>query len=479
TLVTTRLFSDFKKLLDKPRHAELWLSKKMMDKGREVSWSSLTLDKKKEFDGAMAKEISNVIRNCAVRALAAKEKEKLDIRRIMKMRWVLTFKSDGRAKARLVVLGYQSPTLVESQASSPTLSKLGKMLILSIVANNSWMLESADVSSAFLQSLQDMEKEDLFVYAPAELAAAYGADGTEDSTVLKLTRAFYGLCSAPKSWYDTVTATLRNSGWRPLEFDKCFFILVNKASELCGVAGFHVDDFLIGRRKGDETFERAKAEHLSSFEWGRWEQKNFEFPGANLTQKEDGTIFLDQRSYTETWVEEIVIRSSRASQTKSKTTPKEISDIRGALGTVSWRAHQVSPQYLAEVGLLLSEIPTATVDTLLRVNKLVRQVKRNSEQTLIFHPFGRDWKVLGSNGSEVQTITIVEDLTYLVRCAWLEAHGHPPIRGEQARMVKDNTVGAISAGTHLRWVAGTEQLADGLTKGRKRTKREQEKRIRE
>ena len=162
---------DFKKLVDKPRYAELWLSKKMMDKGREASWSSLSLEQKKEFDGAMAKEISNVIRNCAVRALSAKEQGKLDIRRIMKMRRVLTFKSDGRSKARLVVLGYEAPNLVESQVSPPTLSKLGKMIILSIVANNAWMLESADVSSAFLQSVQDMEKEDLFVYAPAELAA--------------------------------------------------------------------------------------------------------------------------------------------------------------------------------------------------------------------------------------------------------------------------------------------------------------------
>ena len=208
---------DFKKLVDKPRYAELWLSKKMMDKGREVSWSSLSLEQKKEFDGAMAKEISNVIRNCAVRALSAKEQGKLDIRRIMKMRRVLTFKSDGRSKARLVVLGYEAPNLVESQVSPPTLSKLGKMIILSIVANNAWMLESADVSSAFLQSVQDMEKEDLFVYAPARCV---GADGSQDTAVLKLTRTFYGLCSAPKSWYDTVTATLKKSGWVQLEFDR-------------------------------------------------------------------------------------------------------------------------------------------------------------------------------------------------------------------------------------------------------------------
>ena len=228
--------------------------------------------------------------------------KKLDIRRVMKMRWVLTFKSDGRSKARFVVLGYQSPNLVASQANSPTLSKFGKMLILSIVANTAWLLESADVPSAFLQSLQDMEKEDLVVYAPAELAAAYGADGTQGSTVLGLPRAFHGLCSecrAPKSWCDTVTATLNKSGWSQLQFDRCFFILLNEEKQLRGVAGFHVDDFLLGGRKGDKVFELAKAELLAAFECGKWEQRNFEFAGANLTQKEDGTTFLDQKSYTE------------------------------------------------------------------------------------------------------------------------------------------------------------------------------------
>ena len=78
----------------------------------------------------------------------------------MQMRRVLTYKSDGRSKARLVVLGFQAPNLVEVQSSSPTLSKLGKMILLSVVANNRRLLESADVTSAFLQAMKDLEGED-------------------------------------------------------------------------------------------------------------------------------------------------------------------------------------------------------------------------------------------------------------------------------------------------------------------------------
>ena len=82
------------------------------------------------------------------------------------------------------------------------------MLLLSVIANNRWMLESVDVTSAFLQSFEDLEKEDLFFWAPAELGAAFGGDGKDDSVILKIRRAFYGLCHALRKWFETETRML-------------------------------------------------------------------------------------------------------------------------------------------------------------------------------------------------------------------------------------------------------------------------------
>lgn len=39
----------------------IWLSKKMQEKSKEHSWSQLPLDRKKDFDVAQAKELSNVM----------------------------------------------------------------------------------------------------------------------------------------------------------------------------------------------------------------------------------------------------------------------------------------------------------------------------------------------------------------------------------------------------------------------------------
>ena len=177
--------------------------------------------------------------------------------------------------------------------------------------------------------------------------------------------------------------------------------------------------------------------------------------------------------------------------------PPEVTDLRGILGALAWRANQTSP-LTPEIGLLLCEVPVATVDALNRANKLVREAQRTADQVLVFHPFGLDWtefttvvwadaaqnnrprkgstvglvaclapremensdkvrmnvvtwrstkaprESLGSNGSEIQAITIGEDVIYLIRSLWMEIHGVTPARGRQDDQVKLRTRGVLA-----------------------------------
>ena len=120
-------------------------------------------------------------------------------------RWVLTWKASGKARARLVVLGYQGHNLTEVETAAPTLSRVGRHALLSCVANHGFGLESKDATSASLQTIGSLEQEDLLVWAPAELAAAFGAP-PEEGTVLKL--------RAPRRWYDSVVDFLVHDGWK-------------------------------------------------------------------------------------------------------------------------------------------------------------------------------------------------------------------------------------------------------------------------
>ena len=61
--------------------------------------------------------------------------------------------------------------------------------------------------------------------------------------------------------------------------------------------------------------------------------------------------------------------------------------LRSVLGTASWRAQQMSPQFAADVSLLLGATAQPVVQDLLDANKLVRDMRRSAAQALHVHSF--------------------------------------------------------------------------------------------
>ena len=79
--------------------------------------------------------------------------------RIMKMSWVLTWKTppaefgetEKRAKARLVVLGYTDPDLTEVARDSPTLALRTGLMLFAICAAERWTLYKGDIKNVLLE----------------------------------------------------------------------------------------------------------------------------------------------------------------------------------------------------------------------------------------------------------------------------------------------------------------------------------------
>lgn len=352
-----------------------------------------------------------------------------------------------------------------------------------------------------------------------------------------------------------------SQGWKQLQGDKCLLVLLDEKKEMAGLAGIHVDDFLLSGREGSLVYKQAEEKLRQTFRFGKWESASsatgVEFAGCRIRQLPDYSIYLDQKDYVEKWVEEISINPQRSR--KAELLPSEVSDLRAALGTASWRATQSGPQYLADTSLLLSEVSRGTVETLYKVNKLIREMKKNAQQGLKFPAWGLpltqlavitwadasnhnrpdrastigtltgigpagllrgeehdiallQWKsgktprqCLGSNGAEVQSITIGEDQNYKIRGLVFEMTGeelrrdaiHEQVATIEGGLVMDSrgiydaatrnlsalhglrdsragyelTVSinqARRARTELRWVNGLAQLADGLTKAENR-----------
>ena len=310
----------------------------------------LPLSEKQEFDLAHAKELNQVAISGALRNLTKKELAKLDPAKVMQMRWVLTRKSTGLAKARLVVLGFQAHNLTEVATASPTMSKAGRHILLTLAAMLQMQLKSGDVTSAFLQTDESLEDQELHVWAPPELATLFGAS-PEDPRALRVVRAFYGLVHAPRKWWESVTSMMMKIGWTPLLGDKCVFVLMEESGTICGLAGVHVDDFLIAGREGSRVYLEAEAALQSAFRFGKWEMasEGFEFAGCFIRQKGDYSIVLDQQAYTEKFILEIPVDQGRSP--KSELNQEDVMALRGALGTASWRATQSAPQFLADTSL--------------------------------------------------------------------------------------------------------------------------------
>ena len=153
------------------RDSSVWLSKTLSDgKSSEVTYHRLVPGKQLQFDEALRKEMSQVLAADAVR-----QEEELNLKpeRFLRMRWVLTWKytegGDRKAKARLVILGYQHPEQTNVLTAAPTLGKMSRHSLLQACALHKLRVHFGDVSSAFLQTSASEEHQELTIKAFSEV----------------------------------------------------------------------------------------------------------------------------------------------------------------------------------------------------------------------------------------------------------------------------------------------------------------------
>ena len=120
-----------------------------------------------------------------------------------------------KAKARLVVLGYQDPRLTEVQRDAPTLTREGRHTVLQLIASNQWTLISFDSKTAFLRGKADSDNP-LAMEPPKELRDRMRL---ESDQVCALIGNAYGRVDAPLWFYKELSKQLKNLGFtmHPLE----------------------------------------------------------------------------------------------------------------------------------------------------------------------------------------------------------------------------------------------------------------------
>ena len=93
-------------------------------------------------------------------------------------------------------------------------------------------------------------------------------------------------------------------------------------------------------------------------------------------------------------LKEINLNATRRRQREAETDEQEKGQLRALLGSLSWLAQQSAPHLSASVGLLLSEVTRSTVDTVLRSNLLLRNVKQRRNHQMLIHAMPKDEPVM-------------------------------------------------------------------------------------
>ena len=354
----------------------------------EVREKHLNEEEKEMFRQAKAKEVRNFIAAQAFEKLP--EHLKPSYQQAIGMRWILTWKQkeDGsrKAKARAVLLGYQDPSYEHRSTTAPVMSRQSRQLLLAQAARRNWTVFKGDVSGAFLQG---REYPDVLHCVPCDEICDQMQ--VPRGSVTRLKRACYGLVDAPLEWYRSVSEFLEGIGLERTWSDACTWVW-RVEGELRGMVSGHVDDFLFGGSDRDKGWQNIIHQIQQRFQWGDWEKDSFVQCGVKVDKVEDGYL-LSQPQFVD-GLKEINLNATRRRQRESETNEREKGQLRALLGSLSWLAQQSAPHLSAAVSLLLSEVTRSTIDTVIRSNLLLQNVRQRRDHQMLIHAMPRDEPVM-------------------------------------------------------------------------------------
>ena len=290
-------------------------------------------------------------------------------------RWVNTVKNEkeneAKLKSRLVARGFEDLDKDIVNKNSPTCDKQALRVVLSVIAQRNWKINTIDIKTAFLQG-EKLERE-VYILPPKE--------ANESGKLWRLKKCVYGLSDASLKWYNKVKKTIKNLGGEISDIDPAVFYWHCKG-QLAGIVTIHVDDFLWG---GSPEFENKVIKQMKrELLVGKEESEKFKYIGLELSE-EGCTINLNQRSYVAS-LSPMEIERNRAND--SPLSNGEKTNLRAKIGQLLWLAKQSRPDIAFNVTDIAGRVKNATVEEAKRVNKIIKKVK-SEEVTLKFQPLGQ------------------------------------------------------------------------------------------
>ncbi|CAK0829661.1 unnamed protein product [Prorocentrum cordatum] len=353
----------------------------------ELTWSKMNATERKELEEAIAKETNNWVQHQGLQpAPASRVRDTADI---IRARWLFTRKADGRAKARLVLLGYQTKDLGKAPTASPTASRRARNVVLTIAAAKHWKLTKGDVTSALLQA-NKLEK-DYFIEPDNVLKKAFNV---KDGELLQVTKPGYGIGEAPRHWRETVKVDFKKLGLQACELGPCMWTLrCSWTGRLIGRAMAHVGNFILASDTDHEERNTNVQQIRKLYKWGTWKDMNagidsLEQRGVTIVENAKG-FFLRQRAYADK-IQEVRPADNGRHRPSDTLREKDQTILRAFCGEVYWLGVNTMPFLLAWVAELQSKILNGTRSLFTTANNIVKLIKQNQHIGLHIHRHNMD-----------------------------------------------------------------------------------------
>jgi len=324
----------------------------------EVKISTLGAHDRKLFEEAKTKEVDSWLSTSTVCRILPHQ---VPTENILRCRWILTWKdaddsgvpktahpSRQKAKARLVVLGFEDPMVDQIPRDSPTMSKLSRVLILQHAASRGWDIHSFDIKTAFLRGTEQSSRI-LGLEPPAEMRMQMKLKPGE---IVRLLKGAYGRVDAPFLWFQELKQSLEQLGFEPSPFDPCVFILRDQQQQAEGLIGIHVDD---GLCCGSQRFHQKLARLEAKYPFGSKKSREFTFTGLRISQQKDQSIWVSQEQYVKD-IHPITIPKERRMVPQDAVNEGERQSLRALVGSLQYAAVNTRPDLCSKLGWLQSQI---------------------------------------------------------------------------------------------------------------------------
>ena len=357
----------------------------------EVKMKALTVEDQKLFEEAKLKEVNSWLDTGAVCRIL---RNRIPADQILRCRWILTWKdgetnshltnigaasnSSRKAKARIVVLGFEDPMLHEIGRDSPTLTKLGRSLLLQCAASQQWQIGSFDVKTAFLRGSEQSDRV-LGLEPPEELRKKMGL---KEDEICQLLKGAYGRADAPLLWFKELQKGLVELGFRQAPFDPCVFTLIDDKGKTIGLIGVHVDD---GLCCGNYVFQQKLQLLSQKFPFGSQKKTDFVFTGLHIEQHADMSISVDQTQYVKE-ISPIQIPWNRKQCPEDPISETERQSLRAVIGSLLYAAVNTRPDLGSRLSYLQGKINNGQVKHLSEANKILHDAKMNSDVKIKYQP---------------------------------------------------------------------------------------------